>query len=416
MDKFSYLSNMDVSAVEHLYQNFRSDPTSVTEDWQQFFAGFDFAQELYDQDDAEFGIPANVKKEFDVINLINGYRKNGHLFTDTNPVRARRKYSPTLEIKNFGLTDADLDIVFRAGTLIGIGPAPLRQIVEHLEHTYCQSIGVEYMYIRNPEMVQWLQKVIETNRNQPDFDLEGKIQIHKKLSEAVLFEEFLGKKFPGQKRFSLEGAESLIPALDAVIQEGSNLGVDEFVIGMAHRGRLNILSNILHKSYTDIFSEFEGKDYEDRDVEGDVKYHMGFTSNQISDKGKDIKLNLCPNPSHLEAVDPVVEGISRAKIDRKFKGDNSKLCPILIHGDAAIAGQGVVYEVVQMAKLDGYKTGGTIHIVVNNQVGFTTNYLDGRTSVYCTDVAKVTLSPVFHVNGDDVEAVARTTQIAMQFR
>lgn len=416
MDKFSYLSNMDVSAVEHLYQNFRNDPSSVTEDWQQFFAGFDFAQELYDQDDAEFGIPANVKKEFEVINLINGYRKNGHLFTKTNPVRARRTYTPTLDKENFGLEDGDLETIFRAGTLIGIGPSTLRAIINHLEKTYCQSIGVEYMYIRKPEMVEWMQKQIETGQNQPTFDLAGRKQILRKLSEAVIFEQFLGKKFPGQKRFSLEGAESLIPALDMVIEEGAELGIEEFVIGMAHRGRLNILANILNKSYKEIFSEFQGKDYVDSDIEGDVKYHMGYTSTQTSDSGKEVKMSLCPNPSHLEAVGPVVQGISRAKIDRKFEGDNAKLCPILIHGDAAISAQGVVYEVVQMAKLDGYETGGTIHIVVNNQVGFTTNYTDGRSSVYCTDVGKVTLSPVFHVNGDDVEAVAHTMQMAMKLR
>ena len=416
MDKFSYLSNMDVSAVEHLYQSFKSDTESVSEDWQQFFAGFDFAQELYDQDDATFGIPANVRKEFDVIDLINGYRKNGHLFTRTNPVRKRREYSPTLAIENFNLSQEDMNTTFRAGEMIGIGAATLEQIINHMEKTYCESIGVEYMYIRHPEVVEWLQKRLEKDMNQPNFSTDEKKQVLKKLSQAVVFEQFLGKKFTGQKRFSLEGAESLIPALDMVVEQGSELGIEEFVIGMAHRGRLNVLANILNKTYKEIFTEFEGKDYEDQDVEGDVKYHMGYTSYTKCDNGNEVKLNLCPNPSHLEAVDPVVEGISRAKIDRKFKGDNSKLCPILIHGDAAIAAQGVVYEIVQMAKLDGYKTGGTIHIVINNQVGFTTNYLDGRSSIYCTDVAKVTLSPVFHVNGDDPEAVSHTMRLAMQYR
>jgi 2-oxoglutarate dehydrogenase E1 component len=416
MDKFSYLSNMDVSTVEHLYQSYKSNPSSVAEDWQQFFAGFDFAEQLYDEDDASFGIPANVKKEFDVINLINGYRKNGHLFTDTNPVRDRRKYTPTLAIENFDLSESDLKTKFRAGEMIGIGPATLQNIIEHLEATYCQSIGVEYRYIRQPEVVSWLQERLEKNRNQPQFSVEEKTQILRKLSQAVVFEEFLGKKFTGQKRFSIEGAESLIPAMDMAVEEGSNLGIEEFVIGMAHRGRLNVLANILNKTYKEIFSEFEGKDYEDSDVEGDVKYHMGYTSYMTCYNGKEVKMNLCPNPSHLEAVGPVVSGISRAKIDRKFDGDNSKLCPILIHGDAAIAGQGVVYEMVQMAKLDGYKTGGTIHIVINNQVGFTTNYEDGRSSIYCTDVAKTTLCPVFHVNGDDAEAVSHTMKLAMQFR
>ncbi|MFM1875685.1 MAG: hypothetical protein RL266_1422, partial [Bacteroidota bacterium] len=299
MDKFSYLSNMDVSAVEHLYQSYKSDPESVSEDWQQFFAGFDFAEQLYDQDDASFGIPANVKKEFDVVNLIEGYRKNGHLFTRTNPVRERRKYTPTLAKENFELSDEDLDSTFRAGTMIGIGPATLRQIIEHLEKTYCESIGVEYMYMRRPEVVGWMQNLLESNKNQPNFSLEEKKQVLKKLSQAVLFEEFLGKKFTGQKRFSLEGAESLIPALDMVVEEGAVLGIEEFVIGMAHRGRLNVLANILNKTYKEIFSEFEGKDYEDADIEGDVKYHMGYTSYMTCDNGKDVKMNLCPNPSHL---------------------------------------------------------------------------------------------------------------------
>ncbi|MDP6909779.1 MAG: thiamine pyrophosphate-dependent enzyme, partial [Flavobacteriales bacterium] len=373
---------MDVPAVEHLYQTYRTDKTSVTEDWQQFFAGFDFAQELYDKDDVEFGIPANVKKEFDVMSLINAYRKNGHLFTRTNPVRKRREYTPTLDIENFALKKEDLETTFRAGQLIGIGPATLNKIISHLEDTYCQSIGVEYMYIRIPEVVDWIQKMLEKDRNQPQFSVQDRKQILGKLSRAVVFEQFLGKKFPGQKRFSLEGAESLVPALDVVVEEGAELGIEEFVIGMAHRGRLNVLANILNKTYKEIFSEFEGKDYEDADVEGDVKYHLGYTSYTSCENGKKVKLNLSPNPSHLEAVGPIVEGLSRAKIDQEFQGDNSKLCPILIHGDAAISGQGVVYELVQMAKLDGYKTGGTIHIVINNQVGFTTNYLDGRSSIY----------------------------------
>jgi 2-oxoglutarate dehydrogenase E1 component len=415
MDNYSYLSNMDVSAAEHLYQQFIQDPNSVSADWQRFFAGFEFARKSYDLDNA-VGIPSNFQKEFDVINLINAYRKNGHLFTKTNPVRERRRYSPTLDIENFNLNHADHGTVFQAGTLIGIGPAKLSDIVEHLSATYCQSIGVEYMYIRRPDVIEWFQKKLEGNRSQPAFSIDDKKAILRKLNQAVVFEQFLDKKFPGQKRFSVEGAEALIPALDVAVETGSTLGIQEFVMGMAHRGRLNVLANIFNKTYKDIFTEFAGKDYEDQDLEGDVKYHMGHTSYAKCDNGKEVKMNLCPNPSHLETVDPVAEGIARAKIDRKYAGDDSKLCTVLIHGDAAIAGQGVVYEVIQMAKLDGYRTGGTVHIVINNQVGFTTNYLDARSSIYCTDVAKTTLSPVFHVNGDDVEAVAHVMQIAMEFR
>lgn len=413
MEKQTYLSNTDIGTVENLYQQYLQDNNSVEASWAKFFEGFEFARKNY-EDSGE--IPESFQKEFNVITLINAYRKNGHLFTKTNPVRERRKYTPTLDIENFGLSDADLEITFQAGSLIGIGSAKLRDIVAHLEQTYCQSIGCEFMYIRRPEVVDWMQQMLETNKNTPNFTIEQKKHILHKLNQAVVFESFLGKKFTGQKRFSLEGAESLIPALDAVVEKGADLGVEEFVVGMAHRGRLNVLANIFNKTYKEIFAEFEGKDYDDDTIEGDVKYHLGFTSVEMTDSGKKVKLNLCPNPSHLESVGPVAQGIARAKADRKFDSDYSKLCPIIIHGDAAIAGQGVVYEVVQMANLEGYKTGGTVHIVINNQVGFTTNYIDGRSSIYCTDVAKVTLSPVFHVNGDDAEAVVHTIQMAMEFR
>lgn len=413
MDKYTYLSNVDIGTVETLYQQYLETPDSVEETWQKFFEGFEFARKNYE---SAGEVPESFQKEFNVINLINGYRKTGHLFTKTNPVRERRKYEPTLAIENFDLNKGDLETTFHSGTLLGIGPAKLKDIIAHLEQTYCQSIGSEFMYIRRPEVVEWFEKKLESNKNTPNFTLDQKKHILHKLNQAVVFESFLGKKFTGQKRFSLEGAESLIPALDAVVEKGADLGVQEFVMGMAHRGRLNVLANIFNKTYKEIFAEFEGKDYDDDTIEGDVKYHLGYTSVETTDNGKEVKLNLCPNPSHLESVGPVAQGISRAKLDRKFDRDFTKLCPIIIHGDAAIAGQGVVYELVQMANLEGYGTGGTVHIVINNQVGFTTNYIDGRSSVYCTDVAKVTLSPVFHVNGDDVEAVVHTCLMAMEFR
>ncbi|MGQ0829896.1 MAG: 2-oxoglutarate dehydrogenase E1 component [Bacteroidota bacterium] len=413
MDKFSYLGNADASSVEELFQQYLKDNSSVDYGWQKFFEGFEFARANY-EDSGE--IPQNVKKEFDVINLINGYRTRGHLFTQTNPVRERRKYSPTLAIENFGLSQSDLETVFHAGTQIGIGPATLKDIIAHLEQTYCQSIGAEYMYIRTPEIIEWLQKKMEGSKNTPDFSLDEKKVILNKLNQAVVFESFLHTKFVGQKRFSLEGAETTIPALDAVCEKGADMGIEDFVIGMAHRGRLSVLANILNKTYKDIFTEFEGRLSEDSLFDGDVKYHMGYSSDQLSNNGKPLHLSLTPNPSHLEAVDPVVEGIVRAKIDNIHKGDIKKACPILIHGDAALAGQGIVYEVIQMSQLDGFKTGGTIHIVINNQIGFTTNYHDARSSTYCTDVAKVVLAPVFHVNGDDVEAVVFVSQLAMEFR
>ena len=411
MDKHSYLSNADIPSIENLYQNYKSNPDSVDFGWKKFFEGFEFSKYS-----ASSEIPENVQKEFRVINLINAYRKVGHLFTKTNPVRERRKYKPTLAIENFGLDKSDLTTVFLAGSAIGIGAATLQAIVEHLYQTYCRSVGSEFMYIRKPEVLGWIQNRLESTKNTPSFSIEEKKQILSKLNEAVVFENFLQKKFTGQKRFSLEGAEALIPALDAIVERGAKLGIAEFVIGMAHRGRLNVLANTLNKTYESIFSEFAGKDYEDDYFEGDVKYHQGFTSIDKTETGINVKLNLCPNPSHLEAVGPVVEGISRAKIENDYHNDANALCPIIIHGDAAFAGQGVVYETLQMAQLNGYKTGGTIHLVINNQVGFTTNFTDGRSSIYCTDVAKVTLSPVFHVNGDDVEAVVNTIQLAIEFR
>ncbi|WP_298899493.1 2-oxoglutarate dehydrogenase E1 component [uncultured Psychroserpens sp.] len=421
MDKYSFLNAAHTAYFADLYEQYQKNPDSVEPSWRAFFQGYDFGSESYGMDgDLVEGvstqIPEQVQKEFQVVKLIDGYRSRGHLFTRTNPVRARRKYAPTLEIENFGLSQNDMDTVFSAGEIIGIGKRTLRDIVDHLERIYCDSIGVEYMYIRKPEEIQWIQNKLNVNDNQPQFSAEQKKHILKKLNEAVSFESFLHTKYVGQKRFSLEGNESLIPALDALIENASVHGVKEFVMGMAHRGRLSTLTNIFGKSAKDIFSEFDGKDYEQEVFDGDVKYHLGWTSNRVTDNGKQINLNIAPNPSHLETVGAVVEGIARAKQDDKYSDDPSQVLPIIVHGDAAISGQGLVYEVVQMAQLDGYKTNGTIHIVVNNQIGFTTNYLDGRSSTYCTDVGKVTLSPVLHVNADDAEAVVHAMLFALHFR
>ena len=412
MEKYSFLNAAHTAHFAELYNQYLIDPDSVEPSWRAFFQGFDFGMEQQ----ADVEIPEDVLKEFRVVKLIDAYRGSGHLFTKTNPVRKRRQYSPTLDIKNFGLDQDDLTTVFSAGDIIGIGAATLADIIIHLERIYCESIGMEYMYIRHPERVNWIQKWINKNGNHPNFNNDQKKQILKKLNEAVTFEQFLHTKYVGQKRFSLEGGESLIPALDALIETAALDGVEQFVFGMAHRGRLNTLTNIFGKSATDIFSEFDGKDYEEEVFDGDVKYHLGWTSNRMTDSGLWVNLNIAPNPSHLEAVNAVVEGIVRAKQDRTYANQPNKVMPILIHGDAAIAAQGVVYEVVQMAQLDGYKTGGTIHIVVNNQIGFTTNYLDGRSSTYCTDVGKATLSPVLHVNADDVEAVVHAIHFAVAYR
>lgn len=411
MDKFTYVGNSDVNAIDDLYQKYVENPESVDIQWARFFEGVDFAKTDFESGE----IPENVQKEFKVINLIDGYRSRGHLFTKTNPVRERRKYAPTLDIENFGLEQSDLQTVFNAGSEIGIGPATLKEIIDHLELTYCQSIGIEFAYMREPERLEWFKEHIEI-KNRPKFSAEEKKHIFKKISSATLFEQFLAKKYVGQKRFSIEGGEALIPALDVVIQKAAELGVKEVVMGMAHRGRLSTLVNVFGKDHASIFSEFDGKQFDsDESFDGDVKYHLGFSTDVDTLSGNQVHLTMAPNPSHLEAVDPVVQGIARAKIDN-YLGDEKLIVPVAVHGDAAIAGQGVVYEVIQMAQLDGYRTGGTIHIVVNNQVGFTTNYLDARSSTYCTDVGKTTLCPVFHVNADDVEAVVTTLSIAVSYR
>ena len=419
MDRYSFLNSAHTEYFAELYDQYLEDPDIVEPSWRAFFQGFDFGVENGSSQAlaGEVEVPESVKKEFQVVKLIEGYRTRGHLFTKTNPVRDRRIYSPNLDVENFGLTEADLSTVFNAGSIVGIGPSTLATIIDHLQKTYCESIGVEYMYIRNVEKKEWIKKRLHRNENQPNFNSEQKKHILNKLNQAVSFENFLHTKYVGQKRFSLEGGESLIPALDALVLSADEKGIEEFVMGMAHRGRLNTLTNIFGKSPKDIFSEFDGKDYDELVFDGDVKYHMGWTS-QIdpNNDGKKININLAPNPSHLETVGAVVEGIARAKIENKLNGDSSKVLPIIVHGDAAIAGQGIAYEIAQMSRLKGYSTGGTIHIVVNNQIGFTTNYLDARSSTYCTDVGKVTLSPVMHVNSDDAEAVVHAVLFALDFR
>ena len=420
MDKFSFLNAAHTGYIADLYDKYLQNPDIVEPSWRSFFQGYDLANEnfsLTDDSEASVEIPQSVRKEFLVVDLINGYRTRGHLFTKTNPVRDRRKYTPTLDIENFGLSKSDLDSTFNAGEIVGIGPKKLSEIIGHLERTYCDSIGVEYMYMRNPEKLTWWKDRLIVNDNHPNYTQDAKKYILSKLNQAVTFESFLQTKYVGQKRFSLEGGEALIPGISVALRNAAEIyGVEECVLGMAHRGRLNTLVNIFKKPVRDLFSEFEGKDFEDTNIDGDVKYHLGLTLSKTFRNGKQIKMNLVPNPSHLETVAAVAEGIARAKIDRKYNGDESKILPIIVHGDAAIAGQGIAYEVTQMAKLNGYKTGGTIHIVVNNQIGFTTNYLDARSSTYCTDVAKVTLSPVLHVNADDTEAVCHAMEMALDFR
>ena len=420
MDKFSFLGTSEIETIEQLYKLFQKNPNLVDESWEKFFQGFEFAQAHYPIKPpvtvVSRATPQALSKEFNVINLIQAYRQRGHLFTKTNPVRTRRKYFPTLDIENFELSGDDLSTIFSAGSEIGIGPASLKSIIEHLQQTYCQSVGVEYLFMREPGTIKWLQKKMESSRNTPHFTPQQRKHIYHHLKLAVGFENFIHRKFMGQKRFSLEGAESIIPALDALVEKGALLGIKEVIIGMSHRGRLNVLANIMGKPYADIFKEFMGEEYEDHISLGDVKYHLGYVNSISTDQGSQIKLELAPNPSHLETVGALVQGITRSVIDHKYQGNNHQAVPIVIHGDAAIAGQGIVYETIQMSQLPGYETGGTIHLVINNQVGFTTNYLEGRSSTYCTDVGKVTRSPIFHVNGDDVEALIYTVQLAMEYR
>jgi 2-oxoglutarate dehydrogenase E1 component len=418
MDRFSFLGSIHAQLIDDQYEHYLKNPDGIEPSWRAFFQGYDFAKEIYSEEDLEgAGVPEEVIKEFHVLNLIQGYRSRGHLFTKTNPVRMRRSYEPTLDIENFGLNKDDLDTPFNAATELGLpGATKLREIISHLEAIYCQSTGVEYNYIRDPERRTWIKNWIHKDDNQPKLSIEEKKQILHKLNQAVSFESFLNTKFVGQKRFSIEGAEALIPGLDEAVNHGARYGVKEFVLGMAHRGRLNVLTNVFGKPRKQIFSEFEGKAFDDVTIDGDVKYHLGHTTVHRTVDGNEVVMNIAPNPSHLEAVDPVVEGIARAKINNDYGMESGKVLPILIHGDAAVAAQGVVYETLQMEKLAGYSTGGTLHIVINNQVGFTTNYLDARSSTYCTDIAKVILAPVLHVNGDDPEALVHAMRLAIEYR
>lgn len=417
MEKYSFLNALHPKLIEELYQKYIHFPYSIEPSWRAFFQGFDLVSECKSiSDNVHVPENNNILKEFQVISLIEAYRSIGHIFSITNPINPIRSRHP-IDIEEFGLSSVDLYTVFQAAKLLskGKGPSTLSTILDSLKATYCESIGIEYMHLSNPERIACIQNSINNNF----ISIEYKKKILKKLNEAIVFESYLHTKFAGKKRFSIEGNETLLPALDELLEYASvNYEVEELVVGMAHRGRLNVLANIFKKDISEILSEFNSKEYEEMvfAVAGDVKYHLGATTIRKNSKGKIVRMILAPNPSHLESVDPVVEGIARANIDHRYRGNDKKLLPILIHGDAAIAGQGIIYEIVQMSQLSGYTTGGTIHIVVNNQIGFTTNYIDGRSSTYCTDVAKVILSPVLHVNADDVEAVVHAIRIAVDFR
>lgn len=418
MDKYSYISNADVGYLDQLYQAYKQNPTSVDATWQKFFEGYEFSQQRYGENGHVPGTGDSLNiKETQVRNLIFQYRTFGHLKSNTNPVRQRRNHNVNLDHKSVGLTDADLDTEFDVAAEIGMGRATLRKIIEKLNAVYLGPIGFEYNSIRNDEIREWFFNKCEKEYYNNNPTQDEKKRILAKLNEAVVFENFLHTKFLGQKRFSLEGGENTIPALQTIINKAAELGVKETVIGMAHRGRLNVLTNILGKTYEQIFTEFEGNVNPDLTMgDGDVKYHLGYASYIDTPSKHKIYVKLTPNPSHLEAVDPLVVGYTRGQIDDEFGGDLKKGMAILIHGDAAVAGQGIVYEVIQMSGLPGYTTGGTIHFVINNQVGFTTDYDDARTSIYCTDIAKIVDAPVLHVNGDDAEAVTFCANLAVEYR
>ncbi len=426
MKDLSFIANADPNYIDTLYHQYLADPEKVDEGWRTFFKGFDFAQSNgngHAQPAAVEGSGTsleNAQKEFDVLALVRAYRNRGHLLSTTNPIRQRRDRKPNLNLEDFGLSDADRPLYFQAAVEAGLpGKATLQEIIDHLQRVYCSNIGFEYQHIRHREQRRWVRERIERHHpdNAYDIPMEKKKRLLEKLNGAVIFERFLHTKYIGQKRFSLEGGECTIVALDGIINKAADEQVEEVVMGMAHRGRLNVLANIMGKTYEQIFNEFEGTAVPDLSFgDGDVKYHLGFSSQVPTTSGKVIDLKLAPNPSHLESVDPVVEGFARAKADILYESDYDRILPILIHGDAAVAGQGVVYETVQMSKLNGYYTGGTIHIVINNQVGFTTDFDDARSSTYSTAAAQLVDAPVFHVNGDDAEAVLFAAEMAVDFR
>ncbi len=412
MESHSYIANADLNYIDDLYKRYQADTKSVDETWQKFFEGFDFSQQH-----AINGAAAVSPTETKVRNLIYAYRAFGHLKSDTNPVRERRNHKEDLSLQRFELSEKDLEEPFEVGHEVGLGKAKLKVIVDRLSKAYLGHVGFELAHIRDNGVVDWLLEYTEKKYPSLNYSSAEKLHILNKLNEAVVFENFLHTKYIGQKRFSLEGGENTIPALDRIINRAAELDAEEVVIGMAHRGRLNVLTNIMGKTYEQIFSEFEGNTDTDQAYgDGDVKYHLGYSSFIETLSGKKVYVKLAPNPSHLEAVDPVVLGYSRAQIDDEYQGDFSKVIPILIHGDAALAGQGVVYECIQMSLLKGYRTGGTIHLVINNQVGFTTDYDDARSSIYCTDLAKIVDAPIVHVNGDDPEAVVFCANMAIEYR
>ncbi len=420
MHKFSYLKSQNAGYIDQMFAQYLANPDSVDDSWRFFFEGIELGAQVAPEakpnghaEDGAFDLSSEAK----VADLIAAYREYGRLVADIDPLNTPPATHPLLELARFGLADADLDRSFTAGRLIGIGPAKLREILTALRETYCRSIAVEFTHIDDPSSRLWLQQKMEATRNRPTLDPATRKLILKRLTESESLERFLHTRYVAQKRFSLEGGESTIPALDCMIEVGADLGAKEFVLGMAHRGRLNVLVNIFGKKPEHVFVEFEGTYKLDTAMaEGDVKYHKGYSADPLTRGGHQVHLSLASNPSHLEFVNPVVEGVARAKQTRLDDRERTKVIPILIHGDAAFAGQGVCYETLNLSQLEGYCTGGTLHLVINNQVGFTTSPQDARSTTYSTDLAKMLESPIFHVNGDDPEAVWYVSRLATEYR
>jgi len=413
---------VNAGIVAEIRQRYEIDPRSVHESWRELFEP-DREQEEPPLPPAEPGrapslaSPQVAEKYARVLRMIHAYRARGHRIADTDPLGTRVEYFPELDPAHYGLGKDDDDALFFAGDLPGGPIQPLRQILDRLRATYCRRVGVEFTHIQDPGRRQWLMRRMEETENRSPLGASEKLRVLEKICAAELFERFLHTKFVGQKRFSLEGAEALIPLLDTVVEDAPSHNVRELVIGMAHRGRLNVLSNTVGKSLASIFSEFE--DIEEAEApfgSGDVKYHKGYSNDRVTQSGARVHLSLTANPSHLEAVDPVVEGRARAKQVRSGDPRGRHILPVLMHGDAAFAGQGMVAEVLNLSHLSGYSTGGTLHVVVNNQIGFTTTPQEARSTLYCTDVAKMIQVPIFHVNGDDPDAVVHCVRLAFAFR
>ena len=414
LDKFSYLNRPNLEFIEGLYQTFRANPDAIDPEWRMFFQGVDFAQNLSAGAAHEAGLS---QKELDVFRLINAFRDYGHFEANLNPLAGGTKSFPELSLLNFNLGDADLDSRFEIGAIVGLPGAPLREIIAHLRACYCRTISVQ-VNDAMPTVRNWFIKEFENKTTTWTVSAEEKKEIFLQLAKIESLEKFLHTRYVGKKRFSIEGTDALIPILERIAKQGAmSLSVEELVVGMAHRGRLNVLVNFMEKTVDSMFAEFEGvRDEFNSFYDGDVKYHLGHSADKKTPSGA-IHLSLAFNPSHLEAVNPVVLGMTRAKQRRrKDTLERKKVLPILIHGDAAFAGQGVVAETLQMSQLKGYAVGGTIHIVTDNQIGFTTNPDMSRSSPYSSDIAKIIQTPVVHVNADDVEACVRAADIALRFR